>query len=290
MQALSFPSFLPPQAEPVDRAVHALESRLTATGPPGGVRREDLRRAAEEFESLFVAYLFKVMRETLDEGDSQETVGFGKAIYTELFDQEVSRTVARRGAFGIADMIMRNFQSDGATSSPAIPSAPVSSAAPTPAQGDCNETEVPDAMLPVRSPVNSGFGFRRDPFTRGIRFHKGLDIAAPEGTAVQAVSEGEVVFAGSRPGYGNLVIARHAGGLETRYAHLSRISVKTGDRIRAQQLVGEVGHSGRSTGPHLHFEVVRRGVHLDPREVLGQVFSGSLEPPAQGTTRSESAE
>lgn len=281
MQGLSLPIQVPPQAEPLDRAVRSFESRLRTAGPAGNPRHEELRKAAEEFESLFVAYLFKVMRETLEEASSEETAGFGKAIYTELFDQEISRSVAGRGALGIADMIMRGFREDGAASPD--PEHPAPEGAPSHSD---RPVDIPGTMLPVRSPVSSDFGFRRDPFTREIRFHKGLDLAAPKGTAVQTVTEGEVGFAGYKPGYGNLVVVRHPGGLETRYAHLGTISVRTGDRLRAQQSVGEVGCSGRSTAPHLHFEVVRWGVNVDPRKALAEFRPGcsnpSIEPKISG--------
>ena len=272
MQSLSLPIPVPPQADLADRATRSFESRVRAAGgAAGNGRREELRKAAEEFESLFVAYLFKVMRETLDEADSQETTGFGKSIYTELFDQEISRSVARRGALGIADVIMRGLERDDTKTPDPASGVPSQHPAAVPTTGDNGTADIRDTMMPVHSPISSGFGYRRDPFTREVKFHKGLDLAAPEGTAVQAVGDGEVTFAGCKPGYGKLVVVRHAGGLESRYAHLGKISVRTGDSIETRQSVGEVGSSGRSTAPHLHFEVVRWGVSVDPRTALGEV-------------------
>jgi murein DD-endopeptidase MepM/ murein hydrolase activator NlpD len=109
---------------------------------------------------------------------------------------------------------------------------------------------------------------RKDPFTRQLRFHKGMDLAAPEGSEVRAAMEGEVVFAGFKSGYGNTIIVQQAGGLETTYAHLASIDVKEGAAISADQILGSVGNTGHSTGPHLHFEVSRWGELIDPRNAL----------------------
>ncbi len=103
--------------------------------------------------------------------------------------------------------------------------------------------------------IMSSFGYRRDPFTRRIRHHDGLDIAAPYGTQVISAGKGVVKFAGREGDYGRMVIIEHGDGLQTAYAHLSKISVEVGQKIEKGQVVGAVGSSGRSTGPHLHFEV-----------------------------------
>lgn len=125
---------------------------------------------------------------------------------------------------------------------------------------------------------------------RSTHLHKGIDIAAPQGRPVFAARSGFVSFAGSSGAYGNLVKIIHGGNYETRYAHLSMILKKKGDRVEAGQQIGLVGSTGRSTGPHLHWEVRRDGVALNPRnftstpspEVLGSgTFSGPvpLDPP-----------
>ncbi len=96
-------------------------------------------------------------------------------------------------------------------------------------------------------------------------FHKGIDIAAPQGTAVRASRSGIVVYAGwSRQGYGNLVKIRHNDGTETRYAHFSKIKVVVDQQVRQGDIVGLVGSTGLSTGPHLHFEIRERGRATDP--------------------------
>ena len=112
--------------------------------------------------------------------------------------------------------------------------------------------------------VTSGFGQRSDPFHRGMRAHKGMDIAAAFGTPVVATGDGWIEFAGWKGSYGVLVIIRHASGYETRFAHLSSVMVRPGEAIRKGQPIGRVGSTGRSTGNHLHYEVRYRGVALNP--------------------------
>jgi peptidoglycan hydrolase-like protein with peptidoglycan-binding domain len=111
---------------------------------------------------------------------------------------------------------------------------------------------------PLRGPITSNFG------PRGRRFHPGLDIAASEGTAVGASRTGRVVYAGRAGSYGKLVTLAHHHGVRTMYAHLSEIDVRLGERVGAGATVGRVGHTGRATGPHLHFEVRLRGAAVDP--------------------------
>jgi murein DD-endopeptidase MepM/ murein hydrolase activator NlpD len=107
---------------------------------------------------------------------------------------------------------------------------------------------------PVRGVITSPFG------KRWGKVHDGIDIGAPRGSSVAAVADGEVVFSDNHGAYGNVVIVRHKGGMMTVYAHAERNLVRQGDRVRAGQTIARVGSTGRSTGPHLHFEV-RRGVH-----------------------------
>jgi murein DD-endopeptidase MepM/ murein hydrolase activator NlpD len=124
--------------------------------------------------------------------------------------------------------------------------------------------------LPVQGRLSSPFGFRTDPITGSIQFHKGVDIAAPEGTPFRASSGGSVVFAGVLNGYGNTVVIEHAGGSRTLYGHASQILVKAGDTVSSGQPVGIVGKTGRATGPHLHFETLMGGQPLDPQAFLAK--------------------
>jgi murein DD-endopeptidase MepM/ murein hydrolase activator NlpD len=121
---------------------------------------------------------------------------------------------------------------------------------------------------PVDGPVGSGFGFRTDPFTGRAALHTGLDFPTEVGTPVHAAAGGVVLTSGFHPEYGNLIELDHGNGLVTRYAHNSRLLVKAGDLVRRGQVISEVGTTGRSTGPHLHFEVLVDGVPQDPTKFL----------------------
>ncbi len=114
------------------------------------------------------------------------------------------------------------------------------------------------------SALSSPFGVRTDPFLGHQAMHTGLDFKAGTGTNVRAAADGKVIDAGRNGGYGNMVEIDHGNGITTRYAHLSRISVKDGDKIKRGDKLGEVGSTGRSTGPHLHYEVRRHGDAVDP--------------------------
>lgn len=112
--------------------------------------------------------------------------------------------------------------------------------------------------------VASGFGWRKDPFTGDRAFHEGLDFPAPTGTPVHATAAGTVVFAGHRDDHGLTVRVRHGYGHETVYSHLNNISARKGQRVERGELLGAVGSTGRSTGPHLHYEVHVNGSPRDP--------------------------
>jgi murein DD-endopeptidase MepM/ murein hydrolase activator NlpD len=131
----------------------------------------------------------------------------------------------------------------------------------------------------MKTPINgarlsSGFGMRRHPILGYSRMHRGTDFAAPTGTPILAAGDGVVVRAGPYGSYGNYVRVRHANGYETAYAHMSRFArgMRAGTRVRQGQVIGYVGTTGRSTGPHLHYEVMRRGQQVNPMRL--QVANG----------------
>jgi murein DD-endopeptidase MepM/ murein hydrolase activator NlpD len=121
--------------------------------------------------------------------------------------------------------------------------------------------------MPVSGRMTSGFGMRRHPLLGYSRFHKGLDFGAAYGSPIVAATDGVVAFAGWHGGHGNFVKLNHAGGLGTGYGHMSRIAVRPGMRVSQGQVIGYVGSTGLSTGPHLHYEVYRNGAAIDPRSV-----------------------
>jgi murein DD-endopeptidase MepM/ murein hydrolase activator NlpD len=125
------------------------------------------------------------------------------------------------------------------------------------------------SIWPARGWVTSGFGYRRSPYTGGRSFHSGIDIANRTGTVVRATANGVVVKVGFESGYGMCILVRHGNRLATKYAHLRKnILVKVGDRVKRGQKIGFIGLTGRTTGPHLHYEVRLGGVPVNPRRYL----------------------
>lgn len=128
------------------------------------------------------------------------------------------------------------------------------------------------SIWPVEGRLTDSFGNRRDPFGGGsAEFHSGQDIATAWGSEVVAAAGGQVVFAGWQIGYGQVVVLDHGDGLTTRYGHLSRLDVAVGQYLKRGELLGRVGSTGRSTGPHLHYEVRINDQPIDPRQFLPQL-------------------
>ena len=130
--------------------------------------------------------------------------------------------------------------------------------------------------------MSSGFGYRADPFTHAAAFHPGLDFRGPIGTPILAAARGRVSFAGQRSGYGNCLEIDHGDGLVTRYAHMSAFRARLGDQVKAGQVIGAIGSTGRSTGPHLHFEVRINDRPVNPRPFLEALSHVSEKAPSVG--------
>jgi len=142
-------------------------------------------------------------------------------------------------------------------------------------EADVLQHSVLKDMLPNSKPIDaayksSSYGWRIDPFNGSRAFHEGLDFTANTGTPIRAAADGIVEASGQTPAYGNIVKLNHGSGLETRYAHASKLLVKPGERVVKGQVIALVGSTGRSTGPHLHYEIRLNGHPLDPRKYLNQ--------------------
>ena len=116
--------------------------------------------------------------------------------------------------------------------------------------------------------MSSGFGYRRDPFTRRGAMHQGLDFKGPTGSPIYSAAKGKVAFVGHKAGYGKVVEVNHGNGMMTRYAHMSKFHARVGQEVAAGDLIGAIGSTGRSTGPHLHFEVRINDRAVNPRKFL----------------------
>lgn len=124
------------------------------------------------------------------------------------------------------------------------------------------------SLMPVKGWLTSGFGMRRDPFTRRLRPHHGIDIATRIGTPIVVPANGVVVYSGTKPGYGLVLVIDHGYGITTRYGHCSRFYVSQGVRVKRGMPIAAVGNTGRSTGPHLHYEVRINGVPVNPKKFI----------------------
>jgi murein DD-endopeptidase MepM/ murein hydrolase activator NlpD len=241
------------------------------------VDRAKIVQLAQEFEAMMMLQMVRQMRQSISFDDEKEQ-GFGNETMTDTFDVEFSRYLAQAGGVGLGKMIERGLEANPKiTGKPAEPAAATAAAiaknastniAALAVQADAKEPASATGLsMPLEADTTSGYGWRKDPLGHGRKFHSGVDLRAAYGTEVPAAAAGEVTFAGEQGGYGTMVVVRHEDGFETRYAHLSSTAVQAGDRVDAGQAVGRVGSSGRSTGPHLHFEVRRNGQQLDPAAV-----------------------
>jgi len=146
------------------------------------------------------------------------------------------------------------------------------------ARSDAERLSTALVTVPIRKPVtgeidlSSPFGVRMDPFVHEAAMHTGLDFRGDLGEAIHATAAGTVTVAGWSGGYGKMVEVDHGNGLATRYAHLSAIDVKVGDKVRIGDIVGRLGSTGRSTGPHLHYETRINGEAVNPQKFLDAGF------------------
>jgi len=209
------------------------------------------KEAAIQFEAMFTRMLLKEMRETMPEDGMFSSKEM--SMFMGMLDEQMAEDIARQGGLGLAKSLESYMQTSTETTAP---------------KRD---------RMPVKGQITSGFGNRRDPIKGVHRHHDGMDIAAPEGTPIRSIRGGEVSFSGKRGGYGNVVIVDHGNGLTTRYAHCRDLSVKSGDKVFPGTILGSVGSTGRSTGPHLHLEARRNGNAVDPETLFGWNKSNSSQ-------------
>jgi murein DD-endopeptidase MepM/ murein hydrolase activator NlpD len=255
--------------------VDALSSRQDAGSAAPG-ERDRLAQIAAEFESMLMLEMIKQMRQSVlgEAGEGED--GLGAGTFTSTIDGELASYLARAGGVGLQPMMLDAWdrQRGGADRTPSLvgprPSADRSLEVSAPSTG-----RVPDEPLSLHMParVSSSYGWRADPFGGHAKFHGGIDLAAAYGTAVPAAAGGTVVTAAEQGAYGLTVVVRHPGGYESRYAHLSSLSVNVGDQIAGGTVLGRVGSTGRSTAPHLHFEVTRAGQRVDPERFVRNLTS-----------------
>lgn len=221
-------------------------------GNPAPQTASDRRKAAQEFSSLLFLEVLKAMRAATPHDGLLENDALSRDIYTAMMDTEIARVMAQRDKTGFTRMVEKSLEK--------------TSAQPQ-RQNQSHDT--------AHGIVSSAYGMRTDPFNGQVKFHQGVDIAAPAGTPVRAAADGKVIFSGQMAGYGNLVEVDHGNGWVTLYGHNAANLVAVGEDIKAGQAVGLVGSTGRATGPHVHFEVRKAGKAVNPDSFLGSAVKGS---------------
>ncbi|MDX9714397.1 MAG: M23 family metallopeptidase [Dissulfurispiraceae bacterium] len=232
----------------------------------------DPKAFAKDLEKVFLNELLKVMLEQTEFGKNKEV-----SMYLPVFTEEMSKDFAEKG-IGIGEFFINNpgiqklFQKSS--------EHPELQDGVNPVNNNAYKTDSKDdefkLPLDVNSRISSYFGVRNDPFTGKTKMHNGIDIPMPEGTSIMPAADGRVVFSGEKGGYGKTVVIYHENGFMSIYAHNSQNLVKEGDIVDKQTKIALSGSTGRSTGPHLHFEVRRDGVALNPLKAA-DAYAKSLE-------------
>ena len=247
---MTLPVILPASLSLQEAALKEAESagRVVAGGSAS-----DFRKAAQEFSSLLFLEVLKAMRGAMPQEGLVENESLSRDIFTAMMDSEIAKVMARRDSTGFTQQVEKSLEKTAAQ-----PNQPV---------------RQPEEL--ARGIISSGFGRRTDPLNGNVKFHEGVDIAVTAGTPVKSAGDGKVVFSGRVAGYGNLVEVDHGNGWVSRYGHNAANLVGAGDTVKAGQAIALVGSTGRSTGPHVHFEVRKEGKAVNPASLLGSATKGS---------------
>jgi murein DD-endopeptidase MepM/ murein hydrolase activator NlpD len=251
-------------------------------GTASSTEGQRLARVAAEFESMLLLQMLREMRKSGSWADEDEDkAGFGAETLFETIDVELASYITKAQGFGLEKSLAKQVgnPAGGVNAVPLhLPSLelPVTAGSEDPAPGTNVDTAVrgrgssdpPSVDLLADRVETSPFGWRRDPFSGAATYHRGVDLRAAYGEPIGAADAGTVVFAGEQRGYGQTVVVEHAGGVRTRYAHLSSLTTAVGAEVKAGESIGRAGRSGRATGTHLHFEVTRNGQPIDPHSFV----------------------
>jgi murein DD-endopeptidase MepM/ murein hydrolase activator NlpD len=238
-------------------------------------------QAARGLEANFLRQMLSEVRAN-EEASGLGDGGFGGSTFQEMLDGALADNMAKAGGLGLANMLSKEFEkNEGAKSSAptaangvthasfqvspmSAPAAHPALAMPSMPASSAGMRTLPMSPVGANAAITSAYGGRKDPIEGDARWHAGVDLRAAAGTPARSASGGTVVRAGTAGGYGNLVEIDHGNGITTRYGHLQSINVAVGQHVDAGQEVGEVGATGRATGPHLHYEVRQNGKAIDP--------------------------
>jgi len=231
------------------------------TAQPTAPVKDQAKTAAKQLEAFF---LRRLLAEARPKGASMLDGGFAGDTFKDMLDEALADKMASAGGLGMSEMFAKQLGGDA--------SFRANSSVPTPELGPSNDAgswndQMPQLSMPVPGRIGSGYGPRVG-HTGTTHQHQGLDLTAKFGQPVASAAGGTVEHAGPAGTYGNLVIVRHDHGYQTRYAHLSAVEVKVGQKVSTGQELGEVGSTGLSDGPHLHFEVRKGDQVIDPTAFL----------------------
>jgi murein DD-endopeptidase MepM/ murein hydrolase activator NlpD len=254
-------------------------------------KEAQIKRIAVQFEQMLINSLLKdAFPEKEEEENNEESLlhfapvrdfrimllsqhisdngGLG---YQEIIEQQLKETYLNRDndTTKIENPVTKSLQS--------LPVAPAKTQANPTSADDKNAYQYKDInrkVQPVESEISSDFGWRIDPIDGKTRFHNGIDFEVPANTPIKSFMAGEVVFSGWEKGYGYMIEIKHPNGYSSRYGHNSKLLVQKGDKVEAGTVIARSGSTGRSTGPHLHFEVRKGNLTLNPVRILKHINPG----------------
>jgi murein DD-endopeptidase MepM/ murein hydrolase activator NlpD len=231
-----------------------------------GSREEKIKRIAVQFEEMLISTLLK---SAFPENESEELFSGSMKTTENLRLMYLSQYIADSGGLGYQKLIEEQIKSkiNEIPDTAKAAENPLSSTKPP---INYYQGNPPPMIAPVHAPISSGYGWRNDPIDGKLRFHSGIDLEIPINTPIKAMMAGEVIFSGFEKGYGRMVELRHANGMISRYAHNAKLLVKPGEWVDAGSVISLSGNSGRSTGPHLHFEISKNNQSLDPTHLFSK--------------------
>jgi murein DD-endopeptidase MepM/ murein hydrolase activator NlpD len=238
---------------------------------------------------MLMLQVLKEMRKAGSWADEDDTEGGGYGAQTmfETIDMELAGHLTRAQGLGLGKQLLEKLEKmhpEGKTVGGSMNLGGSKEQDPPYVAPEGKKEDVGRVLNFGPGDITSGFGWRADPFHGAAKFHRGIDIRAAYGQDVATAASGRVVSAGTEGGYGQTVVIEHAGGIRTRYAHLSTTLVALGEDVREGQVVGRAGHSGRATGTHLHFEVMTAsGEPLNPEQFAGLKADGLVADLTRGT-------
>lgn len=254
-------------AHDLDPVATALTNVTAKPAAHAGLDKAQIKTLAEQFESTMVSQMLKGLQTSMFDNEEDGDASSGVGPLSDALFNELSLAITRAGGMGIANAMIGPLtaqttaaaQDFGATAAAGVPAS--SGVFPV----EPSLQPLTSGPIPLPGRVSSAYGMRKDPISGDVRLHKGTDIPMPYGADVRTAGAGTVVSVGEVKGYGLQVVVDHGDGVTTRYAHLSSAAVRPGDTVARGQVIAAVGNSGRSTGPHLHFEVLTQGRAIDPQ-------------------------